>query len=141
MGEAFSAQFVVRWSDLDSNGHMANTAYMEYTIQSRFLCFQAHGFSLQALHDSGIGPAVFRDEASYFKELRLDPFTVTFHVSQLSDDGIKFTLKHDILRADGQKAAHIVTQGAWFDLRLRKLAPAPDALQAIMRALLIPDEG
>ena len=142
MGEAFSAQFAVRWSDLDSNGHMANTAFMEYAIQSRFLGFQAHGFSPQALHDSGIGPAVFRDEASYMKELRiLDPFTVTFYVSKLSDNGVRFTLQHDILRADGQRAAHILTQGAWFDLRLRKLAPPPDALTAILRALLIEDGG
>jgi acyl-CoA thioester hydrolase len=114
---------------------------MEYVIQSRFLCFQANGFSPQALHESGIGPVVFKDEASYFKELRiLDEFIVTFHVSQMSDDGVRFTLKHDILRASDQhKAAHIVTQGAWFDLRIRKLAPPPDALNQIMRSLLIPE--
>lgn len=140
MTEVFSAPFVVRWSDLDSNGHMANTAFMEYTIQTRFLCFQAYGFSPQSLHDSGIGPAVFRDEANYFKELRiLDPFSVTFWVSQLSDDGVRFTLQHDILRADGQRAAHITTMGAWFDLRLRKLTTPPPALNEIFKSLLIQD--
>jgi acyl-CoA thioester hydrolase len=143
MEEKFSTRFTVRWSDLDSNGHMANIAYMEYAIQSRLLCFQAYGFSPKALQDSMIGPAVFCDEARYYKELRLlDEFIVTFHVSDVSDDGVRFTLKHDILRAsDQQKSAHIITQGAWFDLRIRKLAPPPLELQQIMRSLLIPDAG
>jgi len=141
MGQAFTTSFVVRWSDLDSNGHMANIAYIEYAIQSRFLCFQAHGFPPKTLHDNMIGPVAFSDETRYYKELRLlDEFIVTFHVSELSDDGEPFTFKHDILRAgDQQKAAHIITQGAWLDLRIRKLAPPPAKLNEIMLSLLIPD--
>ncbi len=75
MTDTFSTSFAVRWSDLDANGHMANTAYMEYAIQSRFLCFQTRGFSPKILQDLMLGPVVFRDETRYLKELRfLDEF-------------------------------------------------------------------
>jgi acyl-CoA thioester hydrolase len=141
MTQPFSASFQVRWSDLDSNGHMANIAYMEYAMQSRFLGFQALGLSPKDLQDAMVGPVVFSDETRFYKELRLlDEFSVTFHVSHLSDDGERFTLTHDILRkSDQQRAAHVITQGAWFDLRTRKLGPPPRQVNEIMQRLLIPD--
>lgn len=118
MGEAYLHAFSVRWFDLDANGHMKNTAYMEYAIQTRFECFKAHGFSPKEFNDRGFGPVVFKDEISYIRELRLlDDFVMTFHVSNLSDDGVRFVIHNVLTRADQVKAAHIITTGAWFDLQ------------------------
>ena len=41
---AFELQFVVRWSDMDANRHMKNTAFSEYAVDTRFQMLMSRGF-------------------------------------------------------------------------------------------------
>jgi acyl-CoA thioester hydrolase len=69
----YSQQFVVRWSDLDANAHMKNTAYIEYAMQVRIAHFAEHGFSAEEFSRRRFGPIVFREEVTYFKDVRMMP--------------------------------------------------------------------
>jgi acyl-CoA thioester hydrolase len=126
----------VTWAQLDSNGHMANTAYLDTVVDTRFAFFSAHGCPPAEFARLRLGPVVRKDEVEYFRELRLqDTYTVNFLLAGLSDDASRFRLINEIRRADDELAARITTLGGWFDLSARKLVAPPPALAAALRAL------
>jgi len=43
-------------------------------------------------------------------------------------DGSRWSIRHEIFRGDGVKAAIIIVDGAWIDMEKRKLAALPPAL-------------
>ena len=132
----FEKQFHVAWAHLDANGHMANTAYLDIVVDVRFMYFESCGFGPGEFRKHAIGPVVRRDEVDYLKELHLlEPFKVTLGIAGLADDGSRFKLRNEIIRADGQVAARITTLGGWFDLKARKLVTPPEVLAAAVRNL------
>lgn len=133
---AFTTQHIVGWAQLDANGHMANTAYLDTVVDTRFAFFASQGFPAPAFAQNGIGPVARKDEVEYFKELRFQQsYTVNFRMGALSEDGSRFRLVNEIHRGDGQLAARITTSGGWFDLAARKLVAPPEGLAAALRAL------
>jgi acyl-CoA thioester hydrolase len=132
----FERDFHVAWAHLDANGHMANTAYLDIVVDVRFMYFQSCGFGPAEFRGHGIGPVVRSDQVDYFKELHLlDAFKVTLGCAGLSEDGSRFRIRNEILRADGQLAARITSLGGWFDLKARKLIAPPEGLANAMRGL------
>lgn len=139
--DTFSQRFSVRWADLDANAHMKNTAYMEYAIQVRFAYFNHHGFSAQEFAKRGFGPVIFREEISYFKEVHmLEEIDVTMLLGAINSDASRFILVNEIFKADGQKAASTRTEGAWLDLKTRKLTAPPTELAEILLNLKRTDD-
>ncbi len=133
---AFTTQHTVSWAQLDSNGHMANTAYLDTVVDTRFAYFASQGFPPSAFAKHRVGPVVRKDEVEYFKELRLQQaYTVDFRIAGLSDDGSRFRIVNEIRREDGELSARVTTLGGWFDLAARKLVAPPEALAAALRAL------
>lgn len=134
--QSFVMEFEIRWSDLDANRHMKNYAYMEYAIQTRFRFFNANNFPPEAFAKNEIGPVVFRDELKYYRELHLlDQIKVDMQLAGLSADDVKFIIRNDIYRPDGELSATVVSDAAWFDLNTRKLTTPPAALAATIRNL------
>jgi acyl-CoA thioester hydrolase len=132
----FEKQFVVAWSHLDANGHMANTAYLDVVVDVRFMYFTQCGFPPSEFAKRRFGPVVRRDEVDYFKELRMHQvMTVDLQLSGISDDASRFKLRNSIRREDGELAATITTLGGWIDLAARKLIAPPEELAAALRAL------
>lgn len=133
---AFTTHHTVSWAQLDSNGHMANTAYLDTVVDTRFAFFASQGFPASAFAKHRIGPVARKDEVEYFKELRFQQaYSVTFRIAGLSEDGSRFCIENEIHRDDGQLAARITTLGGWFDLAARKLVAPPAELAAALRAL------
>jgi acyl-CoA thioester hydrolase len=134
--EGFLARFQVAWGDLDSNSHMANTRYLDYAAQTRFLYLSSAGFTPKDFRQNGLGPVVFKDEVAYEMELRfLDEFTVDMRLAAHSADASRFIIANTIRRADGRVCADIRTSGAWFDLQERKTVAPPATLGQAMAAL------
>lgn len=132
----FEKQFPVAWSHLDSNGHMANTAYLDVAVDVRFMYFTQCGFPPSEFAKRRFGPVVRRDEVDYFKELRMHQvMTVNFQLAGISEDASRFRIRNEFRREDGELAASITTLGGWFDLAARKLIAAPDELAAALRGL------
>ena len=135
----YAQPYTVRWSDLDANGHMKNTAYIECGLQVRLAYFAENGFPFTEFQRQQFGPVLFREEITYFKEVHmLESIRTTFHCSKLSDDGGRFTVVNILLKEGDVKAAELISDGAWFDLRTRKLVSPPAKLHEIMRAITVP---
>lgn len=134
----YAQPYTVRWSDLDANGHMKNTAYIECGLQVRLAFFAANGFPFTEFQNQQFGPVMFRDEITYFKEIRmLETIRVTFHCIRLSEDAGRYTVVNTLLKEGEVKVAEITTDGAWFDLKTRKLIAPPDRLRDLMRMIYI----
>ncbi len=133
---AFERDFQVAWAQLDSNGHMANTAYLDVVVDVRFLYFAQCGFPPAEFAKRRIGPVVRRDEVDYRRELRLlDPFRVDLRIAGLSEDASHFVIVNEVRRGDGELAARVTTEGGWFDLEARRLVAPPEGLAGALRAL------
>ena len=133
----FSRPFTVGWEHLDSNGHMANTAYLDLAVNVRMLFFQANGFAMQEFEKQRFGPVVRRDEIEYFRELRLlDPVRVTLTLAGMSDDGSQFRLRNEFFRSDGKPAANVTSTGGWLDLAARRLTAPPEGIVRAFQTLV-----
>ncbi|MCC1485463.1 acyl-CoA thioesterase [Winogradskyella immobilis] len=125
----YKKQFEIRWSDVDPNGHLANSAYTNFMSHTRMSFFSKYGFSIANIKKENIGPVVFYEHMHYFKEAFInEDVTVTLEVSGLSEDGMFFMFEHNFYDAKGQNLAYCEIQGGWIDLTTRKLCGLPESL-------------
>jgi len=130
----YKKQFEIRWSDVDANGHMANSAYTNFMSHARMTFLGEQGFSMPEIMKHSIGPVVFYEHMYYFKESFLGmPITVTIEVSGLSEDGMFFRFEHNFYNHKGENLAHCEMLGAWMHLKTRRLTPLPEALLVSMQ--------
>jgi len=133
LGDRYAREFLVGWSALDSNGHMANTAYLNLAADARIAFFAEHGFSPSEFRRIAVGPVIRKDEVQYFRELGLhDTVTVTFAMVAMSADGARFALENELWSPRGERAARVESTGGWLDLAARKLVAPPAALLAAL---------
>jgi acyl-CoA thioester hydrolase len=127
----YSRTYEIRWSDLDANGHVNYSAYINAAGDIRYRFFWEHGFPPEKFEQLGMGPTYTAIHAEFLREVRLgETVTITFTVSGLSPQGVRWKVHHDILKANGKKAAHLDVEGAIFDFATRKpTIPSPELLQ------------
>jgi acyl-CoA thioester hydrolase len=131
--DRFLETFVVRWGDCDLNGHVRNTLYSEYCIETRMAYLTKHGFGYEQFAAHALGPVILREEIDYRRELRVgERVGVDFWQLGLSPDFAKFKLAHDLYKENGKQAARVVLFGGWMDLRSRKLVVPPELLARAM---------
>jgi acyl-CoA thioester hydrolase len=134
--EPFSIDTIARWSDMDGNAHMANSAYLDVVVEARLAFFEAHGFPVSEFARLKLGPIVVEDTIQYFAEVRLrERLRVTLALLGTTQDGSRFRLRNEIFRGDGRIAARVTSHGAWFDLDRRKIIVPPQALRDAMDQL------
>jgi acyl-CoA thioester hydrolase len=128
-------RFDIRWSDLDMNGHMRNTAYSEYCIDVRVAFLQEHGFGFAEFGRRGFGPVILREEARYFREIGAgESFEVDYRLTGLAPDGSRWRVQHEVRRGDGERSAILTLEGVWLDLATRRPIPPPaDLLDAFLQ--------
>lgn len=125
----YKKQFEIRWSDVDANGHLANSAYTNFMSHARMAFFSEQGFSMPEIMKHGISPVVFYEHMYYFKESFLGtPITVSIEVSGLSEDGMFFRFEHNFYNHKGENLAHCEMLGAWINLKTRALTGLPASL-------------
>jgi acyl-CoA thioester hydrolase len=130
----FEQHFRVGWGDLDSNAHMANTAFLDRAADTRMLFYLVRGFPMTRFSEERIGPVIVRDELVYRKELRLlDEFVVNLEIIGLSADGARFQVRNTFRTGAGEVAAIVTSAGLWFDLEHRRPRPPPPDLDAMFR--------
>ncbi len=122
--------FEIRWSDVDANRHLANSAYVNFMSHTRVAFFEEHNFSLSNLAKFDISPVIFYEHIYYFKEAFLGtPIRVGLEVTGLSEDGMFFKLEHNFYNKKGENLANCEILGAWINLKSRSLTPIPDHLK------------
>jgi acyl-CoA thioester hydrolase len=134
---AFERTFVAGWADMDYNGHMRNTSFLDRAADVRTMFLASHGFTIEELYRLRIGPVVMEDRVEYFREARLlDSLQVNYLCAGLADDGSRFRVLNEFRRADGQLAARVQSTGGWLNLDLRKLVAPPPTLLGIIQSLV-----
>ena len=131
----FEQMLIVGWRDLDANAHMANTAYLDKSVDVRIAYMSSCGITMAELRRRQVGPFAMKDELEYRREFGLqDTVRATLEVAGLADDGSRWRLRNAFFRGD-DLAAEVRTLGAWVDLTQRKLI-APEAdLRDVWRSL------
>ncbi len=124
------------WGDMDFNGHMRNTAFLDKSGDVRMLYFGAQGFPMAEFIRLRLGPVVLRDEIDYQREFQLlDPVRITLTLAGASEDGSRWRLRNEFHRPDGRLAARVTSSGGWLDLTERRLVAPPPALLASLAGL------
>lgn len=119
----------VMWSHLDANMHMRHSAYADFAAQARIVVLERLGMDMKAFKHLHIGPILFREELTYLREVGLnEQLTVTVELTKSRPDASRWSIRHEIYRADGVKAAVVNVDGAWMDLHKRKLTTLPAEL-------------
>ena len=120
-------KFEVRWSDIDANRHVANSAYMNFMSHTRMSYLIEKGFDQKEMGTLNIGPVVFYEHLYYFKEIYgNEPVFVTLELKGLSKDGMFFEFVHNIYSPTGKHHLHCELLGGFIDLQTRKLIGLPD---------------
>lgn len=132
----YEKTYVARWADMDPNGHMRHSAYTDYAAQLRLEYLADHGFPLVRFAQLGIGPILFREETRFLKEVGIgEAIRVVGELGGLSADAARWSIVHTLYKADGRSSAVVTVDGAWLDLRTRKLVVPPADIVEVLRAL------
>lgn len=130
-------QTKVLWSQIDSNNHLRHSAYADFAAQARVEAFNQIGISLDEMHRLGIGPVLFKEELIYKREVHPnDVIGVTCQLSYARKNAGKWSFKQFIYRGDGVLAAEINVQGAWLNLKTRKLTIPPEIIAQALFLLM-----
>lgn len=125
--------FEIRWSDLDANRHLANSAYINYMSHTRMSFLIDQGIDQQVMSRYNMGPVVFFEHVYYFKEsFQGQKVRVSFELGGMSKDGMFFRFIHNFYNENGQNLAYCEMQGGWINLQTRKLTTLPDELLPLM---------
>jgi acyl-CoA thioester hydrolase len=129
-------EFDIRWSDLDANRHLANSAYINFMSHTRMGFLIESGFTQKELAKNNIGPVVFYEHVYYFKEaFPGKPVKVSLEISGLSEDGMFFEFLHNFYDANGKNFASCEIMGAWIDLKTRQLIGLPAVFNETLRTV------
>ena len=128
---AFSQPIALRWADLDPNGHARHSVYYDWGATARIAYLERNGVGLAWMASHAIGPILFREEAKFLREVRFgDQLDIDLRLAAASADGRKWQMRHRIVRG-ADVVATIEIDGAWLDLRARKIvAPPADLVRA-----------
>ncbi len=122
----------VLWAQIDANQHMRHTAYADFAAQARLTMLESLGLKPSVLYSYKIGPVLFREELIYLREVGINEHVkVTCDIVKARADGSRWTIRHDLYRGDGVKAAIIEADGAWIDMEKRKLITLPPELSQL----------
>ncbi len=134
--ENFRHTVEVRWSDCDANQHVRHNAFADFCTHARIEWLRAHGFGYDRFQADRFGPVIFKEWTEYFKEVRMsERVSIEVRIAALSEDGSRFSIRHDLFREDGKPAARHEIHGAWLDLQTRKLTMPPAQLVDIFDKL------
>lgn len=134
--KAYEKIIEVSWADADPNGHVRHSKYYEYGAHIRIRFFSEVGYGTAVRENLALGPIVFKEECSFIRELRLeDTLRINILKGEISSDGGRWVLHHEIFNAAELKCAHLTLRGAWMDLQRRKLTLPPQGLADALHAL------
>jgi acyl-CoA thioester hydrolase len=136
MSQVFEKTFHVGWAQVDFNGHLGNTSFMDLAVDVRMFFFAENGFPIQEFQRQRFGPVILKDEIEYYKEMYLlDKIRITFLGAGISPDGSRFKIRNEFFREDGKLAGRLNTTGGWLSFETRRLIVPPKELANAMKSL------
>jgi len=131
----YSMTYNIRWSDLDANGHVNYSAYVDATEELLYRFFSEQGFPPDVFLKLGIGAVYSSITANFFREVRVgESISITYTLTGLSPKGVRWKVHHDILKSNGKKAVVIDMEGIFLDLNSRRpTLPTPEILAILQQ--------
>jgi acyl-CoA thioester hydrolase len=128
MENNFTTELSIRWSDMDANFHLRHSVYYDFGSQHRIQILNHFGLSLKTMQEQNFGPVIFREECVFKREIKLnDKINIASKLSRFKEDGSRWTITHDFLNESDKICAILTVEGAWLDIKERKLKiPVPD---------------
>lgn len=124
--QMFKQNLQIRWADIDANRHLRHSVYYDFGASMRMDALSSEGLTMQKLVELKMGPILFREEAIFKREILFgDEITIDVEIVRSRKDFSRWSLRHNLVKADGTLAAIINIDGAWIDLVKRKLT-VPD---------------
>jgi acyl-CoA thioester hydrolase len=134
VADVFTVRITVRGYELDTQGHLNQSVYLQYGEHARWEVLRAAGITQDALIASGIGPVVLESTIRYLRELRGGD-EVDVSCGFVWGAGRTFRVQQDYRRPDGTQVAELVAVGGLLDLRERRLVAQPrERLRALASA-------
>lgn len=126
----------VLWSMIDVNGHVRHSAYSDLCTQARSNLMIEIGLSMKECIQLGIGPVLFREETLFKREVRMDEH-IYIEVEMIKYDTLKsrFSIQHKVFKKDGTLSAIVNVDGAFMNLKERKLTVLPDDIQKLVLSI------
>lgn len=126
--EIYTHPIGLRWADLDPNAHVRHSVYYDWGAMARVAYLERQGVGLDWMTRNAIGPVIFREEARFLRELRFgDELLIDLRLAAASAEGRKWRMIHRIFRGT-ELTATVELDGAWLDLRARKIVVPPAEL-------------
>jgi acyl-CoA thioester hydrolase len=136
MAQPYSLKMQIRWADIDANRHLRHSAYFDFGATVRMMFMSENGLTTGKLEELQIGPILFREEAIFRREIKLeDEITVDVVLVKSTPDFSRWSLRHNFHKADGVLAAVINLDAAWIDTKLRKLTSPNSFVRQIFENL------
>ncbi len=119
----------VLWSQLDANMHLRHSAYADFAAQARIEAFEHLGLTMELYRKFKIGPILFREELIYHKEIGInESISVTTALTAFDREKSRYSIRNEIFKNNGEKAATVNIDGAWIDIEKRKLTKLPEEI-------------
>ncbi len=119
----------VMWSQIDANHHMRHSAYADFAAQARMALLDKMGLDPHIFLKNNRGGILFKEELTYLKEIYMNEhISISCELLKCKKDGSKWSIKHQIFNSKKQLAAIVIVDGAWIDLKKRKVASLPESI-------------
>jgi acyl-CoA thioester hydrolase len=123
----FSKDIQVRWSDLDPNFHLRHSVYYDWGAFCRVEFLNEYGLTADVMVKLAFGPILFREECVFRKEIRSgDAVKINLLVTKSRKDFSRWSIQHQITKNGDTLCAVLNVDGAWMNVRERKLMSPPE---------------
>ena len=137
----FAKDIQIRWSDLDPNFHLRHSVYYDWGAFCRIEFLNKFGLTAAVMQELHFGPILFREECIFRKEIRLgDEVKINLVLAKSRKDYSRWTIKHHIVKNDGVLCSVLTVDGAWINLKERKLTTPPAKVIEVFSEMPKPED-
>lgn len=130
--EVYKEPLIIRWADIDANRHLRHSVYYDFAAAMRMNYLNGHGLTTEKLVEYQVGPILFREEAVFKREVKLeDKVQIDVQLTKSMPDYSRWSLRHNFTKPDGAVCTILTVDGAWMDLVKRKLTIPNDFIKSI----------
>jgi len=136
----FSRIIQLRWSDLDPNFHVRHSVFYDWGAFCRVEFLNQFGLTSHVMQELKFGPILFREECVFRREIRSgDEIKIDLQLLRSKKDFSRWSIQHQITKADGTLCAVLTVDGAWMDVVRRKLSSPPEKVYEVFDKMPKPE--
>jgi acyl-CoA thioester hydrolase len=127
----FESKYKIRFTQIDTFGHLNNAAYLEIYEWARWEWAEAGGIDVfEMTKKKGVGPAILHVDLNFHKEITAHEEIVVrtwFHKL----DGFKGVIAQEMIKQDGSLASSVLFTFVMFNVNTRKVVKVPKEMKEI----------